>query len=214
MTRDEFELYQTFLQTGFRDQEVGFLERADFNARRGLLSVRKKAGLQFDPKSYAERTIPIPPMLAQLLQRRIARMEDRERLIFGTSTKNIGRGQLGGQRDGHMLRKLKRIALRAGMNCGRCQAMYLKQPASCADAPICEQWTLHKFRHTYATMQLQGSPERPGVDVRTLQKLLGHAKLETTMKYLHMLPEAALAEKIATSTLATMFSCAEGERKS
>ena len=41
--------------------------------------------------------------------------------------------------------------------------------------------TLHSLRHTFAVLLL-----RAGVDVRSLQRLLGHASLETTAQYLHL----------------------------
>jgi integrase len=39
--------------------------------------------------------------------------------------------------------------------------------------------TLHKFRHTYATRLLER-----GADIVTVQKLMGHSDIETTMQYL------------------------------
>jgi site-specific recombinase XerD len=38
---------------------------------------------------------------------------------------------------------------------------------------------LHSFRRTYATTLL-----RKGVDIRTVQMLLGHSDIESTMRYL------------------------------
>jgi site-specific recombinase XerD len=43
----------------------------------------------------------------------------------------------------------------------------------------CGWYMLHSFRQTYAT-----TLHRKGVDVRTLMNLLGHADIETTLKYL------------------------------
>lgn len=44
-----------------------------------------------------------------------------------------------------------------------------------------EQFSAHKLRHTAATMMLSG-----GVDVRTVQEVLGHENLNTTQIYTHI----------------------------
>jgi len=54
-----------------------------------------------------------------------------------------------------------------------------KKKVSCKTHPVCEQWILHRFRKTCATRWHEN-----GIPVRTIQKWLGHKKLETTVKYL------------------------------
>ncbi|UOO36870.1 tyrosine recombinase XerC [Oscillospiraceae bacterium CM] len=60
-----------------------------------------------------------------------------------------------------------------------------------------DKYSSHKLRHTAATLML-----RNGVDVRTLQELLGHEHLNTTQIYTHVesdsLREAALRSPLAS----------------
>lgn len=197
---DEYALFQTFLLSGFRDQEVGFLAWDNFNPRKNTLSVTEKTAIGFAPKNYQERTIPVPDELVAILEAHRKRQRAGEYLIFPTSHHNTMQGRPGGQRDRHMLDTLKRLALRAGLNCGRCRSTYHGEPATCAEAPICAKFGLHKFRHTYATTLL-----RDGVDIVSLQKLLGHADLDSTRKYLRSLEPADLLAKIRGTSLATRF---------
>jgi integrase/recombinase XerD len=193
-----YELLQTFRLTGFREQELGFASWDDFDSQHKTLSVTAKPDMGFQPKNYQERTVEIPDVLVSLLIERRKRYPE-SYLIFPTSEHNKARGMAGGKRDRHMLDKLKRFALRHKLNCGRCQGTYLGKATSCAKSPICHQWGLHKFRHTYATTLV-----RDGVDLPTLQRLLGHKDMDSTKKYLYAAMEAEAHAKISETRLASL----------
>jgi integrase/recombinase XerC len=60
-----------------------------------------------------------------------------------------------------------------------------------------EHITPHRLRHTFATHLI-----RSGVDVRTVQELLGHADLQTTARYLH---SDTRTKQAAVGKLAALF---------
>ena len=155
-----------FLCTGGRKQEVQFAAWSDLDWAAKTLTVREKLDLGFRPKDREEGSIPLPDFLLAMLRQRRARYPQ-TRFIFELAS---------GKTEDHFLRVVKRLALKAGLNCGDC---YSKTGKCCATHPVCKRIILHKLRKTFATMHHES-----GVSARTIQRWLRHSDLDTTLRYL------------------------------
>jgi len=149
-TREEKLLWQFFVHTGMREGEVAHVYYTDVNhnSKVKTVSVTEKPEWGWKPKDKEEREAPIPDWLAGAIAER-RKQHPKDKLIFPNAY---------GRPGGHLLKKLKKAAKRAGLECSI---------------------ELHKFRKTAATTWM-----RKGVDVRTIQRWLGHGDLETTEAYL------------------------------
>ncbi|MCU1308381.1 MAG: integrase family protein [Acidobacteriaceae bacterium] len=168
-TDEELQIWQFFLGTGFREDEVSHSCDTDVDFKLKTISVLEKRKWNWKPKDKEERTVPIPDSLLELLKVRKVMHPDGW-LIFPNTE---------GNPQGHFLRMLKERALDAGLNCGHCTGMLGGKEVSCKNAACCEHWILHRFRKTFATFH-----HANGVPARTIQQWLGHESLETTLRYL------------------------------
>ena len=69
-------------------------------------------------------------------------------------------------------------------------------PEACQQANVLN-FTWHCFRHTFASRLVM-----KGVDLRTVQELMGHKSILTTMRYAHLTPghQAAAVELLVAPT--------------
>jgi integrase len=109
--------YLFFLLTGERDKEVRYTSWSDIDFNRKRVRVTAKKQLGFKPKDKEEREIPVPASLLDALREYKARQTgfNRNDLVFPTSQRRPDR---------KLENKLKRIAWRAGLNCGLCTSKY------------------------------------------------------------------------------------------
>lgn len=135
-------------------------------------------------KGGKDRLVPLSEHLVRGLQTYIAAEKPTDYLFGGRPD---GRG--GGDFDSRYSQKgvqwaVKETARRAGIR---------------------KAVSVHTLRHTFATHLLED-----GMDILTLQKLLGHAAIETTMEYLHI---AQCVNLKPFSPLDTLFAQCAPRRK-
>ncbi len=167
---EERDVLESFLGNGFRNGEWTHTEWPDIDLRNKEIHVySKQERFGWQVKDSEQRIIGISDSLAQRLDARHKRHPGNG-LVF-PNTK--------GKPDKHLLRVIKRVALRAGLNCGQCMGTHERKRVSCATHPVCHKWIIHTMRKTWATIQ-----NLIGVDRTTIQEHLGHSSADTTKRYL------------------------------
>ena len=156
-TKMEHLWFTFFLETGMREQEVMHADWSWVDFERNVITVRENKKFGWQPKKNKGRQIAVPSSLIASLKEWKTKRDPACGLIFPTT---------GCRPKLNFLDDCKDIAERAKLN-----------PA--------DFW-LHKFRATRITNWLRGVPEQgiPGLDLVTVQKLAGHADLESTARYL------------------------------
>lgn len=192
-SRDEGMRFKFYLMTGFRDAEGRHVTWRDIDFRHHAVRVTTKPQWKFSPKNWEEREVPVSQALITMLTAYKPAKIGLDEPVFPSAT---------GNPDGAMLEKLKAVAYRSGLNCGRCITVHTLDDGKsktnrCADGPYCKRWFLHKFRHTYATRNLQD-----GIDIRTLQQWMGHRDIASTMVYLKGLRNADVQTRLNEGSLA------------
>jgi len=173
---------------GLRISEGCHLRVKDFDFDTGMLTVRGKGN--------KVRTVPLPKTLFPELQ---AQLEKVKKL----HDEDLAAGYSGVFLDDQLEKKYPRAAKeliwqwflpqesltfisqtkesrRYHVHDSRMQEVFGE---AVRKAKLTKRVTSHTFRHSYATAMLQA-----GYDLRTIQTLLGHADIRTTMIYLHCLP--------------------------
>lgn len=185
-SEEEQDMLKFILGTGFRDQEARYVEFLDIDFRHHVVRVTAKPEWRFTPKNWEERSVPLPSGLIERIRKRKERRKAKPHDLIFPNTK--------GNPDSEMDTVVKRVAQRAGLNCGRCETEHGNK---CAQGPYCMNFFLHKFRHTFATNHL-----RDGVDIRTVQSWLGHRDIKSTMVYLKGIRSKDAAAKVNSGELA------------
>ncbi len=182
-------LYLSYLLTGLRDKEIRHLSWRDVDFRTHVVRVTRKPLYGFKPKNKEEREVPVPTSLIAALKKYKALQKlSSGDLVFPNES---------GRPDKRHEFKIKRIAFRAKLNCGQCVS---KHGNKCAEGPYCSNFFLHKFRHTFATRNLQDHV----CDIKTLQNWMGHKDLASTMVYLKAVRNKDVMARVDSSGLAAL----------
>lgn len=179
--------------SGLRLSECTNLRVKDIDFERGEIMVRSGKGDK-------DRRVPLPVLTIRALRVQLDRVQkqferDLRNGVLGSSLPGaLARKFVGSERDWRWqyLFPASRIYLEA--ESGRRRRHHLHESAiqralsqAVRESGISKRASCHSLRHSFATHWLES-----GSDIRTIQELLGHTSLQTTMIYTHVLNRGGL----------------------
>jgi len=167
------------LYAGLRNQEMSWLKWDCIDWDQRVITIKESVcemtGEVWTPKDHELRRLDVKQTCIDYLQEERERQEKED--LLGPFVMPGG----GKKRPGFKVKPLSLDAL---------QKALLKMLA--AEGKQDSGITVYSLRHTYATMAL-----RSGIDLRTLQKRMGHSNIKVTMEYLHYIePEEHPMDKL------------------
>jgi integron integrase len=180
---------------GLRLFECLKLRVQNFNLDEGILSVQ-------DGKGKKSRTVPLPQTIIPEVTAQIDR-------VTGLHEQDLKAGYAGAFLDDALERKYRTAAkdliwqwffpqasLTTVQETGETRRYHLHETefqealyGAVRKARLKKRVSSHTFRHSFATHLLQAN-----YDIRTIQTLLGHADVRTTMIYTHCVPSKTIKE--------------------
>ena len=156
---DQKDYLMFLLWSGFRDEEVQYLQFSDFNFRNSTVMVQAKPQFGWKPKDYEEREITLPSEVSKRLKQRMDRSQQYRDGFRKPAVNDLVFPNGEGNPDSHLIYRLHAVAKKAGLNLKGKRAG-------------------HMFRKT------AGSRIAKKLGLPAAMEFLGHSDIETTALYL------------------------------
>jgi integrase len=156
---DQKDYLRFLLWSGFRDEEVQYLQYSDFDWRKNTVTVHAKPHFGWRPKDAEERTVVVPSEIAKQMKLRMQRPQVYVGGIRKPADEDLVFPNGDGRPDSHLIYRLHAVAKKAGLN-------------------LKGQRAGHMFRKT------AGSRVAKKLGLRAAMDFLGHSDVQTTALYL------------------------------
>jgi site-specific recombinase XerD len=167
----------------------------NFNFDAGVLTIH-------DGKGKKDRTVPIPKSLQSELSAQLSRLRELHDKDLAANYSGVFMDDLLDKKYPNAPKEfiwqwffpqqsLTPVAATGEMRRYHLHETLVQEALSTAvrRAKLTKRVTSHTFRHSFATHLLQAN-----YDIRTIQELLGHADVRTTMIYTHCVPSKTIKE--------------------